>query len=262
MFFYTTRPLGHAPCPPETYIRFNSCGWYAQADIGVRTSRAEGLADYQLLYIKSGALQIGDTLYGAGTLYIFRPHEPQSYFVAEHATDYYWIHCAGSAIDAMLSCAAHVYTIGYCEGLIAFCREMVMHYTDADEAHRYYIEGRLLATVAALPPTRRPLATDAVDNAITYINEHYTAKLSNAELAKLCGMSKYHFIRRFTQRTGQTPQHYRNALLLAKSVAMLTDTSMKITDIADSLGFDDSLYFSRLFKKTYGMSPLEYRKRH
>ncbi len=263
MFFYITRNFDHEPGAAEAYIHFNSCGWYEAADTSIHTYRPNGLADYQLIYIKSGALQFGNTLCGAGTLYLFRPYEPQDYFVAAKDTDYYWIHFTGKAFDAILSDTdANMFDIGYCESFIAFCREIVMHYADAIEENLFYIQGRLLATIAALPPARQPKAADSIDNAITYINEYYTSKLSNDELAKLCGMSKFHFIRRFTQRTGKTPQKYHTALLLSKSIMMLTDTNLKITDIAASLGFDDSLYFSRLFKKTYGMSPLEYRKRH
>ena len=119
-----------------------------------------------------------------------------------------------------------------------------------------------MSTIAELPLTKASQSPDAIDNAITYINEYYTNKLSNDELAKLCGLSKYYFIRRFTQKTGKTPQKYHTDLLLSKSTTMLTDTNLKIADIAESLGFEDSLYFSRIFKKLYGVSPMEYRKMH
>lgn len=263
LYFYITRNFDHEPGAAEAYIHFNSCGWYEGADTSIHTLRKSGLADFQLVYIKSGAMQFDDTVYGAGTLYLFRPYEPQNYRVTAENTDYYWIHFTGQAFFEMFaSVTQSVFDIGYCEPFIAFCREIVMHYADAIEENTYYIHGRMLATIAALPPIRVPKVPDAIDNAITYINEYYTNKLSNDELAKLCGLSKYHFIRKFTQKTGKTPQKYHTDLLLSKSVTMLIDTNLKITDIAESLGFEDSLYFSRIFKKTYGMSPKEYRKTH
>ncbi|MBQ4160146.1 MAG: helix-turn-helix transcriptional regulator [Clostridia bacterium] len=263
MLFYNTANFFRILEPTDVYIHLNSCGWYEGADTSVHTVRSEGRADFQLIYIKSGALQIGDNAYGAGTLYLYRPHTPQDYRVIAESTDYYWIHFIGSAFTEMLAAVTeNAFDIGYCEPFIAFCREIVMHYADAMEENQYYIQGKLLSTIAELPLTKASQSPDAIDNAITYINEYYTNKLSNDELAKLCGLSKYYFIRRFTQKTGKTPQKYHTDLLLSKSTTMLTDTNLKIADIAESLGFEDSLYFSRIFKKLYGVSPMEYRKMH
>jgi len=263
MLYYNVRNNSSVFASTEAYVHLNSCGWYENCGTGVHTVRADGRADYQLIYIKAGAMQFNQTVYGAGTLYLFRPHEPQDYRVALENTTYYWIHFTGQAFAKMLAAATQTaFELGYCEPFIAFCREIVMQYADAIGENQYYIQGRLLATIANLPLTQAVQKPDAVDNAITYINEYYTSKLSNDELAKLCGMSKFHFIRRFTQKTGKTPQKYRTDLLLSKSTTMLTDTDLKVSQIAAALGFEDSLYFSRLFKKSYGMSPLEYRKRH
>ncbi len=263
MLYYNVRNNSSVFEPSEAYVHLNSCGWYEDCNTGVHTVRAEGRADYQLIYIKAGAMQFNKTIYGAGTLYLFRPHEPQDYRVALQNTTYYWIHFTGQAFAEMLTDVTETsFELGYCEPFIAFCREIVMQYADAIEENQYYLQGRLLSTIAALPLTQTVRKPNAVDNAITYINEYYTSRLSNDELAKLCGMSKFHFIRRFTQKTGKTPQKYRTDLLLSKSATMLTDTNLKVSQIAAALGFDDSLYFSRLFKKSYGTSPLEYRKRH
>ena len=263
MLYYNVRNNVPDTDASEAYVHFNSCGWYENGGTDIHTMRPSGRTDYQLIYIKSGAMCFGDTICGAGTLYLYRPHVPQDYRVRAENTTYYWLHFTGQAFTKMLADATETaLDIGYCEPFIALCREIVMQYGNAPEESRYYIQGRLLATVAALPLTKATQKPDAVDNAITYMNEYYTNRLSNEALAGLCGMSKFHFIRRFTQKTGKTPQKYHTDLLLSKSVTMLTDTNLKVAQIAAALGFDDSLYFSRLFKKAYGISPLEYRKRH
>jgi AraC-like DNA-binding protein len=72
-------------------------------------------------------------------------------------------------------------------------------------------------------------------------------------------MSKYHFIKVFKQAMGATPQAYMNLLLIDKAKLLLKNTALPISEIARELGVDDSLYFSRLFKKHCGVSPARYR---
>ncbi len=59
-----------------------------------------------------------------------------------------------------------------------------------------------------------------------------------------------------------TPANYRLKLLIDKSRILLTDSELKIRDISEKCGFDDALYFSKIFKKHVGLSPENYRKKH
>mgnify|MGYP001943253646 FL=1 len=68
-------------------------------------------------------------------------------------------------------------------------------------------------------------------------------------------MSRSHFCRLFKEVTGQTLIEYVNDIRLSKAKAMLQDPNLSITEIALSTGFSDINYFSRLFKKTYQISP-------
>ena len=100
-----------------------------------------------------------------------------------------------------------------------------------------------------------------IQKAITYIEENYQKKPDNEYLSKLCYMSKYYFIKTFTAEVGITPQKYCTMIIIDKSKHLLDNTNMKIGDIAKAVGIDDVLYFSKLFKKTTGISPSEYRTR-
>jgi len=101
-----------------------------------------------------------------------------------------------------------------------------------------------------------------IKKAVYYINTNYDKKFSVDDLAKMCNMSKYYFIKIFKNVMKVTPQNYHTLLVMEYSKLMLTDTKMNISEIANSLGVYDSLYFSRMFKKNTGVTPSEYRKKH
>lgn len=80
------------------------------------------------------------------------------------------------------------------------------------------------------------------------------------ELARLSSTSPGNLNRIFQQATGMSPINYLLQVRLQKAMALLTDSSLSIVEIAFQVGFNDSNYFARLFKKTIGLSPSQYRK--
>ena len=72
-------------------------------------------------------------------------------------------------------------------------------------------------------------------------------------------MSKDHFIRLFRQELGYTPTQFIIDKKMMKARLMLASENMSTKDIAYSLGYDDVSYFTRLFKKHTGTTPLQYR---
>ena len=68
------------------------------------------------------------------------------------------------------------------------------------------------------------------------------------------------FIRNFKQHTGFTPMQYILAQRIYNAEILLQNPSHNLTEIASMIGYDNPLYFSRIFKKAKGISPSEYRK--
>jgi AraC-like DNA-binding protein len=79
-------------------------------------------------------------------------------------------------------------------------------------------------------------------------------------MAKKCGQSVSDFTRKFKKTTGLSPKAYLHNVLLNKSKVLLATTNKSVKEIAYSLGYKDSLYFSRFFSKYCGISPISYRK--
>lgn len=75
------------------------------------------------------------------------------------------------------------------------------------------------------------------------------------------GVSKSHIIREFSKYYGYTPYNYLIEQKIAIAKKMLSLSKMKVSDISDTLGFSDSHYFSRIFKRKTGLSPQQYKSK-
>ena len=86
--------------------------------------------------------------------------------------------------------------------------------------------------------------------------------VSLQELARFANLSVSHFSAVFRERTGYPPIEYFNHLKIQKACQYLLLSGMTVKETAASLGIDDPYYFSRMFSKLMGHSPVEYRKRN
>ena len=101
------------------------------------------------------------------------------------------------------------------------------------------------------------------DNEITaavlsYIGEHYkNGTLS--ELAGQMGYDVYWLSREIRRRTGRTYKELLQEKRMQQAVYLLGNSRIPVTDIIESVGYDNTSYFYRKFRERYGMSPKEYR---
>ena len=94
---------------------------------------------------------------------------------------------------------------------------------------------------------------------LQYIKENYQHPLSVAELAEVCHLSEYYFMRFFKQHMNMTCVEYVNQYRMEIAAGRLAGEEASITDIALDTGFNNLSYFNRIFKKKYGNSPGKYR---
>ena len=93
-----------------------------------------------------------------------------------------------------------------------------------------------------------------------YIDENYDKDINLDQLSKLVYVSKTHLINKFKERYGLTPIQYLIEIRIRHAKILLRDTTKSITDIACSIGFNDSVYFSAVFRKLVGVTPSYFRK--
>lgn len=92
-----------------------------------------------------------------------------------------------------------------------------------------------------------------------YLNDHCDEPFSAAALEKAFFLSYKRMAAVFRREQGMTMQQYHNDRRMSKARFLLTSTILPINEIADTLGFDDPLYFSRCFHAYTGLSPSAYR---
>jgi AraC-like DNA-binding protein len=102
---------------------------------------------------------------------------------------------------------------------------------------------------------------DAVDSSIEYMQNHLDSHLSLEDLASSSNLSVSHYSSLFRKRTGYSPVIYFNHLKIQHACQYLQFTSLRINEIASKLSIDDPYYFSRIFTKIMGISPLGYRNK-
>jgi AraC-like DNA-binding protein/mannose-6-phosphate isomerase-like protein (cupin superfamily) len=101
-----------------------------------------------------------------------------------------------------------------------------------------------------------------VERCLSYIHEHYTANFDSETLAQTISVSPSYLFRIFKRKMQVTPMHYRNLVRIDKAKLLLLDRRLTMEEIAWHVGFEDSKYFSRIFKKEEGLSPSEFRAKH
>ncbi len=102
--------------------------------------------------------------------------------------------------------------------------------------------------------------TDKLKTALQYIKEHYQQPVSVKELADACHFSEYYFMRFFKQHMHMTCVEYLNQYRMDIAAGKLSSGDGSITEIAMDAGFNNISYFNRVFKKSFGMTPREYRR--
>lgn len=97
-----------------------------------------------------------------------------------------------------------------------------------------------------------------VERVIAYMQENKYQKLTLKELSDFMNLSAYYLSKIFKESTGYSIIDYFNKMKIDEAKAMLAEGNIKIKEIAKKLGFSDEFYFSRIFKKTEGVSPSEF----
>jgi len=143
--------------------------------------------------------------------------------------------------------------------------DLYKEYQSGEPAYEMAVKGHLLRFLSEL--YRTEIAEDSgtsayrggISPALTYISEHYTDDISLEDLAASCNMNPSYFCRRFRDITGRTAITYVNEYRLTKAHGLLLASDNSISQIATACGFSDGNYFSRVFSKYYGMSPMAMR---
>lgn len=260
-------------------LRVNNCGYYSiHTTPVIEMSHTEERNDYKLLYIAAGKVHFyfkgstEETIVSKGNMILFRPKEPQVYYYyAEEKPEVYWVHFTGSKVEEYLKHyelrkEENVFFTGVSSDYPwiynQIIRELQLKRVNYEEMLRILLR-HILITINRYMKEGKQTGNDMIDEiekATHYFNENYNKNISIAQYAEEHLISTNWFIHSFKKVMKVTPMQYIMSLRISAAKVYLETTGKNITEIAEAVGYDNNLYFSRVFKKHTGYAPSEYKK--
>jgi AraC-like DNA-binding protein len=151
----------------------------------------------------------------------------------------------------------------------AICDEMEQECSERQPGYEIVLRAKLLELIAYL--SRAYIQGDStetrallrVGKVIGAMENDFTHDWKLADLAKMAHMSQSHLLTVFRKATGQTPIDYLVRLRIQRAMELIQKSDHSITEIAFAVGFNDSNYFARQFRKVAGIPPRQFRaQRH
>ncbi len=255
-----------------------SCGTYRlRTKKKLPTWRPRGRLDYQLLYVASGKTHFffngHEEIVPAGYMVLYQPRQEQHYeYYGEEQPEVYWVHFTGRDVKNILRhfdipMDKNVFFSGVPSAYQHLFNEMIWELQNCRTGYQELLEMYLRQIFLLIQRTRqesRPTINTylqkEMEHAQQYFQKHYNEDIQIKDYAKSRSMSVSWFLRNFKEFVGQPPAQYRLMLRMNNAISLLETTDYNVTEISAIIGYDNPLYFSRLFKKHKGVSPSEYRK--
>ena len=95
--------------------------------------------------------------------------------------------------------------------------------------------------------------------ATTYIEQNFYNNISVEDIAAACNIHRNYLGKIFKENLHTTPQRFLISYRMKKAAELLEGTKLSIKEIANAVGYEDPLHFSRAFKNEYGISPKNWR---
>jgi len=130
----------------------------------------------------------------------------------------------------------------------------------AQESQSLALMGALFARTGAVRPevVKGGLSATHLRAVRDYCQAHLCEKIALDDLARLCGLSRFQFLRRFTHSAGLTPHAWLVRLRLERACAALAAAKGSVAQVAADVGFYDQSHFNRAFRTAYGAPPSAY----
>ncbi len=263
----------------ETPLVINSCGnpIYPVDEKRKPNYKPNGRPDYQVIYIVRGK----GTFYfedgvsqelSAGDLALYRPLETQYYlYTPDEETAVYWIHFTGKCVEELLinnlfHVNQHYVHVGVYYKLETICQDIVKELynknTDYNQILSLLLQQFFILSKRFMHANvPKGYTQQMMEHAGNYFYEHYNQEINIRCYAISQNMSISSFINNFKAYYGKTPLEYIINLRINVAQSLLENDSLSISEISTLVGYDNNMYFCKLFKQRIGITPSDYRKR-
>ena len=229
---------------------------------------------YVLLYVIAGRGVFNDVRIGRGNGFIVRPN--QKHYYCSDLDDplvYCWLTFNGDSGDDIienlgLSPCGSPFEYEFSDMLERIVPSLVSHEPTKASINEYLYGCFMMITSHHLEEMsgagdveKRDVQKEYVENAIKYIKSKYHhSTLRVSEIANFVGLERHYLSALFVSKMGISPKEYLITTRIDKAKQLLADDTLSIQEVARSVGYVDPLYFSRIFKKYVGVSPMAFRK--
>ena len=258
--------------PPQSrnYLAVTNCGIQPLKDVTYRVLRKKGRQDFHIVYVESGDCTVyyeGEyRVLHRGEYVIYLPGQMQEYALPpDPPTVTCFVHFHGTAAANALSDSSLTGGFGVTQNkdkAEQLFRKLAHANHPASGMSETRKNGLLLAILSALSPAEGNTDfPEGIRSAVHFLHQNYTKPADIAALARISNLSPSRFHAVFKSNIGVSPHQYLLHLRIERAKEMLVSDKNSVTDVANAVGFEDAFYFSRLFKKHTGMTPLAFRKK-
>ena len=241
------------------------------------TWRPKGRVDWQLVYINAGEghfiLDGHEVIVPAGNMVLYQPKQEQHYyFLGKDQSQYWFVQFTGRQVKSILK-HYEIPLDGYIlhtgisyeyEDLFKRMRDELLECAFCYEENLTYLLRELFIIMNRRMNQGLPKVSgfvqNEIDHAKTYFKEHYNEEISIEQYAASRNMSTSWFSKCFRDIVGVSPMKYILDQRIRNAQILLETSDFTITEIAHTLGYENPMYFSRVFHKAKGQSPSKYRK--
>ena len=253
----------------EKYLRINSCGFQETVKMDYKVLRPAGRVDYHLLYVLDGKVTV---IYSgqkyeltAGDWVLYPPFEKQEYlFLKKDAGRTFWVHFTGCAAKEILADTGVFAGVTFqkpSSHAIEYFQSLVREKQLSGYIHETAENALLMQALTCLSRKNKKDGNvlSGLEDVILWMHEHYKEPYHQADYSRMCALSDGRSAHKFKAHSGVSPGQYYIAIRMKKAKELLSDTNLPVSNVADAVGYDNALYFSRLFRNFQGMSPSAYR---
>lgn len=240
--------------------------------------RSEGIGQAIFIYCVRGTgwCELGGERHaiGAGELLVIPPYLRHAYGAVEkNPWTIHWFHAQGHLVGGFLGelnapVTKPVVFLGDDPQVLALFEEVLNvlehGYTPQQMLHASHALAHLFAVIIRHRHENwriQPDSRQKITRTLAYMKQHLDQPLQLDTLATLASLSRSRYSALFKEQTGFAPMDYFNRLRMHHACQLLDTTKLNVKTIADRLGYQDPLYFSRVFRSITDISPMEYRRK-
>jgi len=238
------------------------------------TNIPSGRNDYYLQYCIEGSVAVtveGKTsLMTPGQIFIIPPRTPYNCKNASDQVLYYWVHFTGNDVDNVLKRFSlecnKTHTSGNNKRIVRLFRELFREFLWRDRCFDDTTQACMVAILAELSRMRNANTkeneptSETIFRSLSHFHRNIHKPITVAQLAEAEHFSPSRYRTVFRRCMGMSPSEYMTQMRMRRACELLSMADLSVGEVAESCGYQDQLYFSRVFRAHFGVAPSKYRE--